>query len=378
MKRYALLVALGASACADPVIDMSLKMPTAQQMPADFDLSCITAVEVFAVGNERGSQATPPDIVGDCIDIATAPHSFADIRAAIAGKFELTIPESGLAGIQIRGTVGACAEQARFHEANFYGGAVYLDGSESLSIPVVPNISCTAKTTYKVATVDLLALDRTRQCAMSIPDPTAQPLVFAGDIRPQLLGASFDRMLWESGQSAMPPDAAGKATIESFTGASAKRSCIAMGYDSGKGLAGSCINPGAPTLCAAPGELELPVIDSFYASASIDTPMVQQYGPPVFGAVYKKGPATIASSTAIAGATVQLDDPTQGKVVYVQPTANKLVPIAGATATDSSGMFIIYLKGDATGASVTVAGSSQRYTIASHSTAPPTLLAVFP
>lgn len=372
MKRVALLVALGA--CADPVVDMSLKLPTAQQMPADFDLSCITSVEVFAVGHERGAE---PDVVSDCIDLASAPHTFADIRGAIAGRFDLTIPQSGLAGVQIRGTVGACAEAARFHEANFYGGAVYLDGNDSLAIPVVPNISCSAKTTYRVSTIDLLALDRTKQCAMSLPDPAAQPLVFAGDIRPQLLGASFDRMVWESGQSAMPPDAAGKATIESFTGAAAQRSCIAMGYDSGKSLAGSCINPGAPTLCAGPGELELAVIDNFYAFSSIDPTLVQQYGQPVFGAVYKKGPATVATSTAIAGATVELEDPAQGKVVYVQPGANKLLPIGGATATDPAGMFIVYLKGDATGLTVKAGGVSQRYTVASHSTAPPTLLAVF-
>lgn len=374
MRSCVLFVALGASACAEPVIDMSLTLPTAQQMPEGFDLSCVTAVEVFAVGNERGSQATPPDVVGDCIDLPSAPRSFADIRAAIAGRFDLTLPESGLAGVQLRGTAGACAEQARFHEANFYGGAVYLDGSESLAIPVVPNISCGARTTYRVATVDLLALDRTKQCAMALPDPASQPLVFAGDIRPQLLGASFDRMIWESGQSAMPPDAQGKAIIESFTGVAAARSCIAMGYDSQTNLAGSCINPGAPTLCAGAGELELPVIENFYAFSSIDPAMVQQFGPPVFGAVYQQ--STLAQKSAIAGATVELEDPAQGKVVYVQPAANKLVPITGATATDGSGMFIVYLKGDATGVTVKAGGAQQRYTIASHNTAPPTLLAV--
>ncbi len=372
MTRYALLLALGA--CADPVIDMSLKMPTAQQMPADFDLSCITTVEVFAVGNERGGTATPPDIVGDCIDLSAAPRTFAEIRGAIAGRFDLTIPESGLAGVQIRGTVGSCAEATRYHEANFYGGAVYLEGRESLSIPVVPNISCSAKTIYKVSTIDLLALDKTKQCAMSLPDPTAQPLVFAGDIRPQMLGASFDRMLWESGVSAMAPDAQGKATIASFTGTTS-RACIAMGYDSAKGLAGSCINPTMPTLCAAPGEIELPVIDNYFAFGSIDPQLVQQYGPPVFGAVYKKNPTVY--HTAIAGATIELEDPTQGKVVYVQPGANKLMPIGGATATDSTGMFVVYLKSEATSITVKAGGVSQRYTVAAHNTAPPTLLAVF-
>src|SRR5439155_98184 len=82
---------------------------------------------------------------------------------------------------------------------------------------------CNARATYRVATIDLLALDRTRLCTMSLPDPTTQPLVFAGDIRPQNLGASFDRMVWESGASAMAPDAQGKATIESYAGAARPR-----------------------------------------------------------------------------------------------------------------------------------------------------------
>jgi hypothetical protein len=192
-----------------------------------------------------------------------------------------------------------------------------------------------------------------------------------------MLGPTFDRMEFEDGPSAVTPDAAGKAVIDSWSGAGPK-ACIAMGFDSGMGMAGSCINPSAPTLCAGPNEIELAMIDDIYAAASIDTSLVQQYGQPVFGAVWKQSPSTTVTKAAIAGATVEIDDPTQGTVVYVAPGGSKLTPIQGATSTGPDGMFIIYLKGDATNVTVKSGASQQRYTVASQGDLPPTLLAVLP
>lgn len=375
MRSWLFLLALGA--CADPVIDMSLSMPAASQMPANFDVSCVSAVEVVAVGHERGSQSTPADALSDCVDLARAPTSLADIRAQIAGKFQLNLPQSGLAGISIRGTTGKCADKNRYYEANWYGGATYVDGQDGISIPVVPNISCNARKTYAVSTIDLLAISKTKQCAMAVPPAATLPLVFAGNIRPQMLGASFDRMVFEDGPSAVAPDAAGKAQIDSWTSAG-PRACIAMGFDSGAGMAGSCINPSAPTLCGGPNEVELAMIDDIYAAASIDTSLVQQHGQPVFGAVWRQSPATTVTKAPIAGATVELEDPSQGTVVYVSPGTSKLQPIAGATSTGPDGMFIIYLKGDATNVIVKSGASQQRYTVASQGDLPPTLLAVLP
>ncbi len=367
MKAITILLALGA--CADPVIEMSMKTPTS--MPASFDMSCITTVEVAAVGS------APADVLGDCVDLTKPPTSFADIRAAISGEFELKLPESGLAGVVLRGTTGTCADKRRLYEANFYGGAPYSEGSESLSIPVVANISCNARKTYSVAAIDLLELDRTKNCAMSIPDPAAKAIVFAGNIRPQLLGSGFDRMIWEDGSSASATNAAGKAVVESWAGATGPKSCIAIGFD-GPGLAGSCVNPSAPALCANPGEVELAVIDPTYAGASIETALLQQWGEPVFGAVYKQSPAATVTKVPIAAATVELEDPTQGTVVYVAPGVSKLMPLPGATGTDPSGMFMIYLKGDATTVVVKSGGTQQRYNVASQGDLPPTLLAVLP
>jgi hypothetical protein len=50
-----------------------------------------------------------------------------------------------------------------------------------------------------------------------------------------------------------------------------------------------------------------------------------------------------STKTGIAGATIELP-PDQGQVVYVNLDAlgNRLTPVAGATSTTASGMFILY------------------------------------
>ena len=172
MKCFHLL-ALGASivagGCADPVIEMSLRMPNANQMPANFDLSCVTAVDVVVAGNDKGSDATPPDQTSKCIDLASGSSSFAALKTAIAGKVDLNLPQSGLAAVSLRGRAGNCAGDGRDYESVFYGGAGYIDGQESMTIPVVANISCDTKKNYAVSTVDVLSIVRTKTCAMSLP-----------------------------------------------------------------------------------------------------------------------------------------------------------------------------------------------------------------
>jgi hypothetical protein len=380
MKLFHLL-ALGASiaaaGCADPVIEMTLRMPNANQMPANFDLSCVTAVNVIVAGNDKGSDETPPDQTHECIEIASGSSSFAALKSAIAGKVDLNLPQSGLAGVALRGRAGDCADDGRDYESVFYGGAGYIDGQESMTIPVVANISCGAKKTYAVSTVDLLSIVRTKTCAMSLPPLVDQPVLFAGNIRPLMMGPDFPLMVWDDGASFVAADAAGKGPIESYAAAGTPRSCVAVGFDTPTNWGGSCINAGAPTLCGGPNELELATMDDLTAFASIDTALVKQYGQPVYGAVFKASPAATATKAVITGATVELEDPTQGKVVYVDPGASKLVP-NGGTSTGASGMFMIYVKGEPTAVIVKSGGSQQRYIVATAPGVPKTLLAVLP
>ncbi len=378
MKSSGLLLAIAAiGACADPVVEMSLQLPTATQLPASFDLSCVTAVDVTVAGNDKGTAEIPADSSTRCIDVKNRPASFSALRAEISGKVAVELPHSGLAAVTLRGRTGTCAEENRDYESIFYGGSAYVDGSESLSIPIVANISCDAKRSYTVSVVDMLALGTTKQCAMAVPTATSKPVVFSGNIRPVMMGSAFPLTRWDYGASWVVPDAAGKARIDSYASAVTTRSCIAVGFSSDGPFAGSCVNPGTPTLCAGANELELGVIDELVAANSFDPALVQQYGAPVFGAVWRASPAATVIKAPVAGATVELEDPTQGKVVYVEPSASKLTATAG-TSTGASGMFIVYLKGAAATVTVRYGVTQQRYTIASQATLPPTLLAVLP
>lgn len=380
MKLFYLL-ALGGSivagGCADPVIEMTLRMPNANQMPANFDLSCVTAVDVMVAGNDKGSDEAPPDQTSKCIEVPSGTSSFAALKTAIAGKVDLNLPQSGLAAVALRGRAGTCADDGRDYESVFYGGAGYIDGQDSMTIPVVANIACNMKKTYAVSAVDLLEIVRTKTCAMSLPPLTDLHVLFAGNIRPLMMGPEFPLMVWDDGASFVTADAAGKGPIESFSTAGTPRSCIAIGFDSATNWGGSCVNPSAPTLCAGPNELELGTMNDLTAFASIDTALVKQYGEPVYGAVFKASPAATTTKAIITGATVELEDPTQGKVVYVDPGASKLVPNAG-TSTSASGMFMIYIKGEPTTVIVKSGGNQQKYTVATAPGVPKTLIAVLP
>jgi hypothetical protein len=380
MKLFQLL-ALGASiaaaGCTDPAIEMTLRIPTANQMPANFDLSCVTAIDVVVAGNDKGSDETDPDQISRCIEIPSGTSSFAALKTAIAGKVDLNLPQSGLAAVAIRGRAGICDDSGREYESVFYGGAGYIEGQESMTIPLVANISCGMKKTYAVSTVDLLSIVRTKTCAMSLPPLVDEPFVYAGNIRPLMMGPEFPLMSFDYGESFVAADAAGKAQIQSYAAAGTPRSCIAIGFDTNGNYAGSCIYQGAPTLCGGPNELELATMDDLTAFASIDTTLVKQYGLPVYGAVFKASPPATTTKAVITGATVELEDPTQGKVVFVDPGPSKLVANAG-TSTSASGMFMIYLKGEPTAVIVKSGGSQQRYIVASTGDEPSTLLAVLP
>ena len=69
--------------------------------------------------------------------------------------------------------------------------------------------------------------------------------------------------------------------------------------------------------------------------------------------------------------------PGEVTLVPVGPLGN-LALAAGATSTGPDGMFILYLKGDATPVVVRSGAGQQRYTVASQGDLPPTLLAVLP
>jgi hypothetical protein len=289
------------------------------------------------------------------------------VRALVAGRFEVPLPQSGLAGVELQGFTGLCDDLIPY-ESIFYGGAKYDGGS--LELPVVPNLSCNRRQSYRVRPVDLLALTTTRTCA------PVSGLVFSANIRPRLLGDIASPATFEFGASAANT-VNGVSTIESFAAAE-NGTCVAAGFTQEPTIGGGgCINTGAPTLCAQPGEIELPVVPYVYAGSSRDQQLFLDYGEPVFGAAWEVG--TSPTKTPIAGATVELADPSQGKVVYVERADNRFVVRPGATSTNAEGLFMVYLKGAPTTLTVKAPQHRQQtYTVGSSPDFPSVLLAALP
>ena len=361
-----LLFASALCACAEPAIEMKLALPA--QLPAGFDLGCVTAIEVVALGNFAGDDQKPPDIERDCVDV-TGMSSFADVRAQMAGQFTLALPESGLFGLTVRGSTGTCADNPDYHEAVFYGGSPA--GGDSITIPVVPNLSCAMSgKVVAVHPVDMLALSNAKTCPV-----TSVGRAFSGNFRPLLLGDQAPAMTFEFGSSASSQWMAGASRIETFAQAASPSTCVGVGYGSPDEIGGGrCVEEGQASLCAAPGEIELGTISFDYMYQSRDVDLVAQYGEPVLGAAWEKGSVPISS---IAGATVTLEDPTQGVVVYVDKgTTGRFVPRTGATATSADGFFMVYLKGAPTTITVTSPQhTAVRYKVATSADYPSTLIA---
>lgn len=374
MRRALLPAALVlAAGCSAPAIEMHLSLPDAAATQG-FDLSCVSAVAVRVVGNDLGNDTHAADTLNDCLDLSTPPQSFADVQRAIAGKFSFSIPDSGLAGVELTGFKGSCNDHIDSHEAVFYGGAPRADGADALTLPLVPNITCNAARNYQVRVVDLTILTATGVCSTPL-DATS---IYAADLRPRLLGSRMPRMTREIGvSSADAPD--GKAMIASYAGTIDDRSCVAIGYAGTLSGGVGCVNPTAPTLCAATGEIEVGSLPLPVTSDSRDPGLAGQYGEPVYGAVYEAAAGTSGSRTALTGATVELADPTQGKVVYVDFSGETLSPLPNATATNEDGLFIAYVQGTATNLVVKAPGHTQQtYRIASAPEWPSILVAALP
>ncbi|MDQ3338654.1 MAG: hypothetical protein M4D80_26105 [Myxococcota bacterium] len=330
MRAVVLLSAL--VGCAEPVIDMSLKMP---EMPANFDLSCVTAIDVAA--HELEDEA-PMDVgfrlslTGDrdpCVEI-DPQTTFEGIRSQIAGKFTVDLPDGGLAGIQIRGRAGSCKDTPNYHEAIFYGGATFDGGS--MTIPLTPNISCAAKETYKARPIEIAAMiaDPTHACR-AVTDAVS---TFGGNIRPSRLDPELPPLMFEAGAS-VAFLAAGTAMIGSFSNTVFNDSCITVAHE-GKGIAGvTCVNKGAPTLCGAPGEIEIPVYPFVFSNAAINGAAYEEAGTLVLGSVWETNPNKPVADAVVTTAPGV-------KVEYVELRNGQPEVVSGATKTGPSGLFILY------------------------------------
>jgi hypothetical protein len=338
-------VAAVAAACSDPAIEMHLELPPAD-VASGFDVSCIGAVEVYVRGSDRGRPGTseadpgqPPDDLDECITIEPV-HSFSELRSAIAGRFELALPASGLAGVDVRGSTGTCKKDVAPGDSIFYGAAKY-EGGDSLAIPMTPNLSCGGKRPETVRPVDMLALTRTIQCPANLPDGAGT--VYSGTIHPVALESS----IFDSNDD-LGSLVGNVASLPLYVTAS-NASCVALAYGGNTGAmtTASCVRRGIG-VCTVPGQnqIELPFIDGNVAYQAATVASIDQYGGWVIGGVW--GVETTTTRVRLAGATVRpanAADADKLKVVYADYPAGAASPreLAGATATNATGLFIVYV-----------------------------------
>jgi hypothetical protein len=331
----ALPVIAALAGCAEPAIELELKLPASATIPQSFDLKCVTAIDLVAMAENAeqmdiGVQFDLDRKRPPCVDLSRPPENFTDIRNAMRGQFDLPIPAEGLLGIQIRGRIGACDDEDLFHEAIFYGGATYR-GGDALTVPLAANISCNTRRDYKVRPVDLIALTKTKAC----PAPVTTGFVFAGDVRPTLLAPELDPLMFENGTAIAVPSN-GSAVVGSYTNMGTG-SCVAMAYSRDDQIGATCINAGAPTVCGMVDEVEVPTAPGLFLESSTDGELAVKYGFPTFVAVWDVLPA----KAPIAGATVTLPDPQHGQVVYLDLTDTRFTSRAGSTGP--AGVLAVYV-----------------------------------
>lgn len=354
--RSTWLSALGAglaaalAACTAPVIEMRLELPDSGAT-AEFDVSCVASVNLRVVGNGSGQLG---EMFDKCLNLTKPLNRFSDLGSAIHDQFAFDLPSAGLAGVQLTGFISACAENISANESIFYGGAPYTGGT-TMVVPVKLGVACNMQQSYKVRVLDLARMYTSytapagATCAV-LSDPGN---LYAGIVRPRLLGDRAERMMLEYGSSLVPTDN-GTGKVPSYRQLLGDPACVVLGYQGASSRGLVCVPPAGQGrgLCGEAGEIEIPELQLTGFGESIDVALVARYGQPVIGAVWDVSP-----KVPIAGATVELADPAQGKVVYVDmnidptkavPSFRSLPPVAGATSTAATGGFIVYLRGEAT------------------------------
>lgn len=345
----ALAVGCGLAACSAPAIEMTLALPDVATV-SGFDLSCVGAVRVRVVGNKLDDGGAADEST-QCFDFDAPFDTFPKLVTALQGKFTFDIPRGGLAGVELTGFSGRCADPSTSFESVFYGGAPSV-GDGTVVVPLRTGVSCNSGQSYQVHTIDLAALlaSTSASAGASCAAPSDAVKLYAGVIRPRMLGTIAAEAVFEYGADEVDTgNGAGK--LQSFRPLDSDPACIALGYLGATSRAVTCVRPPeqARGLCGDPNEVEIAAISVGLAEAELDQTLLTTYGQPVFGAVWEAG-----TRTPITGATVELADSSQGKVVYVDvsvdaaaspPRVREMTEVPGATSTTAGGAFVAYIGG---------------------------------
>jgi hypothetical protein len=136
------------------------------------------------------------------------------------------------------------------------------------------------------------------------------------------------------------PLKAGLITVPSYASVGASEACVALTFGDGMALtAGSCVHQG-PSVCAQPGEIELPVVDGYAADNLYGKSPAKEFRGIVIGAVW--GIDAAGNKAPLTGATVAIDQK-KGRVVYADFVPDPAMSLdVDATAAKSSGLFVVY------------------------------------
>jgi len=354
MFRLAAL-SLTAAACTDPVVEMELHMPA---NAATFDTSCISAVSVMVAGANIAQDFN--DYTWSCQEITAQPR-LAGVHDEIRGKFDLQIPDSGMAGIEIFGWSGPqpCAPPEFVSpDLIFHSTAPYI-GQDTLELELETTMDC-AKQPVKLRPVELFALvggatPSSTNCTVAAVTDAAEGYATLGQLMENDFMGGID--YWGGFYGANITN--GIATFSASTTGMTK-SCLAYDLGSAAGFATGCTMTGAH-VCAAADEIDAPFVsqDIERESLTLDEALLAKWDGRVFVSVWDNG----NPKRPVAGAKVEIL-PADGQVIYVDP------PAAGSTKvtkrsdsmTGPSGLAAVYTNKLAN-VRVTVGGATREVTI---------------
>ena len=318
------------AACADPVVQMDVTVTNVDNI----DLSCVGAVYVYADGKNGAIAGGMPDDVTGCMPVSNLTSMNDVIPLLHSGQLTVGMPPSGLIGVEVSGVTGTCDAPGI---DVFYGGAKYI-GQDTLPVNLVPQVSCQHEN-LRIRPVDLLALatDPTHGCPAPIPAGPSTGMAYG--IVEQTL---FSGTILYTGPNYYLTN--GVMDVNDFTPVSNPNACLSASFGQvtdGPLSSDGCLRFSQNTVCAQPGELEIPAVNSLLTQNLYAASPDSRFGNFVIGGVW--GIDAAGNKAPLVGATVTVD-PNKGKVVYADLAGATSSPTidAAATSVKSSGLFVVY------------------------------------
>jgi hypothetical protein len=326
----AVAFALVCAACADPVVQMNVTVTNVDNI----DLSCVGAVFVYADGKNGAIAGGTPDDVTACMPVTNLSSMNDVVPLLHSGKLSVGMPASGLIGVEVSGITGTCDAPGI---DVFYGGAKYI-GQDTLPVTLAPQVSC-AHDNVRIRPVDLFALatDPNHACPAAIPSGPSTGMAYG--IVEQTL---FSGTVLYTGANYYLTN--GVMDVNDYTPVNNPNACLTASFGQvtdGPLSSDGCLRLSQNTVCAQPGEVEIPAVNNLLTSNLYAASPDSRFASFVVGGVW--GIDAAGHKAPLVGATVTVD-PNKGKVVYADLANASSAPVvdAAAAAVKSSGLFVVY------------------------------------